>query len=323
MYVHIVHPPEGEARQLLERSLHPDLKMSYGEDLPPGRQIDILVAGRPQKELLEQSPNLRALIIPWAGIPTGTRKLMEEYPEIAVHNLHHNAVPTAELALTLLLAAAKKVLVYDRALRSNDWRLRYQPDDTILLQGKQALILGYGEIGRRIARVLQALNIEVSAIRRHGSGEDEEGVRVYSPRELDALLPEADILILALPLTEETRGWIGEERLELLPEKAVLVNVSRGPIIDQKALYQALRSGALAGAGLDVWYHYPETPEDRRETPPADYPFQSLENVVLSPHRGGKSPSIESLRMEALAVTLNQAVEGNPIPNPVNIQAGY
>jgi phosphoglycerate dehydrogenase-like enzyme len=323
MNVHIVHPPEGEARQLLEKSLHPDLTISYGDDLPPGRKIDILVAGRPPKEHVDLSPPLQALIIPWAGIPTGTRKLMEDYPEIPVFNLHHNAVPTAELALALLLAAAKKVLVYDQALRSNDWRLRYQPDDTILLQGKQALILGYGEIGRRIARVLQALNIEVSAIRRHGSGELEEGVRVYSPRELDGLLSEADILILALPLTAETRGLIGEERLELLPEKAVLVNVSRGPIIDQKALYQALRSGALGGAGLDVWYHYPKTPEDRRETPPADYPFQSLENVVLSPHRGGKSPSIESLRMEALAASLNQAAEGNPIPNPVNIQAGY
>lgn len=325
MNVHLSYQSQEEVRQTLRERVDPEVHLSWGSEIPRDRGIDILVDGRPERELIETlaGAGLKALIIPWAGIPAQTRKLMKGYPAVQVYNLHHNATATAELAVSLLLAAVKRIIPYDRALRKNDWRPRYQPDQTLLLAGKAALILGYGEIGRRVGDILRAMGIAVRAVRRHPGRDAAEGIPVFPPGQLAELLPEAQFLILTLPLTPETRGMIGERELGLLPEKAVLVNVSRGPIVDQKALYQALSRGKLFGAGLDVWYNYPDAPETRDDTPPADYPFQELDQVVLSPHRGGKSPQVETLRMTALAESLNAAARGEAIPNAVDIELGY
>lgn len=325
MNVHLSYQPQEEARLTLREGVDPIVKLSWGSEIPQDRKIDILVDGRPEEELIETlaGTGLKALIIPWAGVPAQTRKLMEGFPAVQVYNLHHNAAATAELTVSLLLAAVKRIILYDRALRKNNWSPRYQSDQALLLAGKTALILGYGEIGRRVGDILRAMGIAVRAVRRHPGRNAEEGIPVFSPGQLAELLPEAHFLILTLPLTPETRGMIGEKELGLLPENAVLVNVSRGPIVDQKALYQVLSQGKLFGAGLDVWYNYPDAPEKRDDTSPADYPFQEMDQVVLSPHRGGKSPHVETLRMTALAESLNAAVRGEAVPNAVDIELGY
>jgi len=323
MHVHLNYRPEDPALETLNRELVPGIQLSFGESPPPDRVVEILVAGRPDQEVVEACQGLRAVIIPWAGVPTKTKKLLRKYPQLSVHNLHHNAAATAELALSLLLAASKLVIPYDRSLRNHNWQPRYEEDQTILLEGKEALVLGCGAIGRRVAGYLNALGMKVLVIRRFPEKICEPGVAVYGPDSLQELLPRAAALVLALPLTEETRGWIGAEELELLSERSVLVNVSRGPIVDQDALFQALESGKIFGAGLDVWYNYPTGPEEREQTPPADYPFGELDRVVLSPHRGGKSPEVENLRMQALAAALNAAARGERLPNRVDLSLGY
>ena len=116
---------------------------------------------------------------------------------------------------------------------------------------------------------------------------------------------------------------IGEHELALMPPGGILVNVGRGPVVDPGALYSALRSGQLGAAGLDVWYNYPKSPEERASTPPAEFPFHELDNVVMSPHRGGGSDQTEELRMTHLAAHLNAAARGEPIPNKVDLDAGY
>jgi phosphoglycerate dehydrogenase-like enzyme len=103
----------------------------------------------------------------------------------------------------------------------------------------------------------------------------------------------------------------------------VLVNVGRGPIVDEAALYAALRDGTLYAAGLDVWYNYPADEAARAHTPPSDYPFHELDNVVMSPHRAGSSVETEALRMVHLARLLNAAARGEPMPNRVDLEAGY
>jgi phosphoglycerate dehydrogenase-like enzyme len=108
----------------------------------------VLVSGNPSREIVEASPNLKILVIPWAGLPSPTRELMLEFPKISVHNLHHNAAPTAEVTLALLFAAAKFIIPFDKSLRTHDWKLRYESNPSMLLQGKTALILGYGAIGQ-------------------------------------------------------------------------------------------------------------------------------------------------------------------------------
>lgn len=323
--VHLVRPPTDEALSQLTEGLDNAVQLSFGADLPEDVPIHILVTGRPSHQQLTTSPDLRALIVPWAGLPTSTRELMQAFPHIAIHNLHHNAVPVAELALTLLLAAAKRIVPMDQVLRQHDWTPRYQrPSPSLLLAGKTALILGYGAIGRQAAQRCQALGMTVMATRRHLDAPiTADGVSLHPASALPSLLPQAHALLICLPLTPQTEGLIDAEALALLPENAILVNIGRGPIVDEAALYDALRNGRLHGAGLDVWYNYPENEAARRQTPPANFPFHELDSVVMSPHRGGGTDETERLRMEHLARLLNAAACGQTMPNRVNLQAGY
>jgi phosphoglycerate dehydrogenase-like enzyme len=140
---------------------------------------------------------------------------------------------------------------------------------------------------------------------------------------LQGLLPRAHALLVCLPHTPQTTGLIGAGELALLPPDAVLVNVGRGPIVDQAALYHALRDRRLHAAGLDVWYNYPADEAARAQTPPSAYPFHELDNVVMSPHRAGRSTDTERLRMRHLAEVLNAAARGEPMPNRVDLHSGY
>jgi phosphoglycerate dehydrogenase-like enzyme len=284
----------------------------------------LLVAGRPQRRHLTASPQLRTLIIPWAGVPEETQALLEAFPGLAVHNLHYNTVPVAEMAFTLLLAAAKRIVPMDRALRRHDWTPRYAPVPSVVLQGKTALILGYGSIGQRVARLCKAAGMHVIGIRRHlGAPTTEPADELYPAEDLHRLLPRANALLICLPHTPATDGLIGAQELALLPPDAVLVNIGRGPIVEQAALYHALRDGRLLGAGLDVWYNYPPDEPARSHTPAADYAFHELDNVVMSPHRAGAMFEKEKERMRHLAQLLNAAARGDPVPNRVDIEQGY
>lgn len=325
MHVHLFDPLTPEIQKELTDQLLPGIHLTWGPELPENSHFQILVAGRPEKKHLLASPNLQTIIIPWAGVPELTRQLMGEFPGLAVHNLHHNAAPTAELALALLFSAAKFILPFDQALRQGDWRPRYQPSPAMLLAGKKCLVLGFGEIGRRIARVCAALEMEVYAVRRHPGKQVRglEEVKIHPPQDLDHLLGSCQVLVIALPLTPETEGLIAQDELDRLPPGSILVNIGRGQIVEQEALYRALVNGRLLAAGLDVWYNYPHTPEARLHTLPADVPLYTLPNVVLSPHRGGASEDTETLRMRHLAYLLNSASRGEPIPNQVDSNLGY
>ncbi|MDY6868199.1 MAG: 2-hydroxyacid dehydrogenase [Chloroflexota bacterium] len=309
-----------EFKSLLDK----EIKISEGNKIPDPANFDILVYPTPSKEWIEASPNLKAVVVPWAGIPEKTREVMKAYPDISVHNLHHNNYNTAELGFGLLLAAAKCIIPFDRALRNNDWTPRYQQTQAILLRQKKALILGFGEIGQALAAYCLGLGMKVMATKKHPNEyEGDLDVDIYPDNLLHELLPTTDVLLIALPLTDETENLIGETELSLMPEGSILVNVGRGTIVDQYALYDALKERRIRAAASDVWYNYPESKEDRKDTPPADVPFGELDNFVLSPHRGGLVEEVEQQRAQALARLLNAANRGNPIPNKVNLDAGY
>jgi phosphoglycerate dehydrogenase-like enzyme len=148
---------------------------------------------------------------------------------------------------------------------------------------------------------------------------------VRSVDELPELLPAADVLFVTLPLTDETRGIIGATELSLTPDQCILVNVGRGPVVEETALYEALRDGTLHAAGLDVWYTYPTDEPSRSATSPSEHPFRELANVVMSPHRAGapNTPETEQRRMRALAELLNAAARGEEMPNRVDLELGY
>ena len=328
MRAHIVYTPDPEHLIYLQDHLDPAITLTMGDDIPDPANYNVLVAGRPSREFITASPDLQTLIIPFAGIPATTRTLLREFPQIAVHNLHHNAPIVAETVMALLLAAAKFVIPLDRSLRAGDWTPRYQPAPSVMLAGKTALILGYGAIGQRVAALCSAFDMDVLAVRRHPRAyvvdrNEHSANEIHPPSALHDLLPRADVLIIALPLTNATTGMIGAAELALLPEKAVLVNVGRGKIVDQAALYAALKEGRLYAAASDVWYNYPPDEASRANTSPADYPFGELDNLVLSPHRGGATTDTEFYRMAYLAASLNAAAQDEAIPHQVDLEAGY
>jgi phosphoglycerate dehydrogenase-like enzyme len=323
--VHMAHPPLQEALEKLRARLRPEISLSLGPDVPDD-EVEILVQGRVSASCLETFPVLRAIIVPYAGVPKQTREvLLELRPELPVYNLHHNAVATAELAMALFLAAAKSLLPVDRRFRAHDWRTRYDGAHTLLLEGRTAVVLGHGAIGSRIARACRGLGMRVHAVRRGDAPPTEDGIEVHRNTALPQLLPRADALFIAVPLTEETEGMIGTSQIAQLPSSCVLVNIARGPIVDEQALYESLRDGRLAAAGLDVWYAYPPSQEARANTPPSRFPFHTLENVVMSPPRGGAFwlRELEQLRMDDLARVLNALARGESPPQRVDLAAGY
>ncbi|UCH27325.1 MAG: hypothetical protein JSV66_06725 [Trueperaceae bacterium] len=321
---HFTETKQGSPDALAAR-LAQGVDFSHGRETPNPAAYDILIAAAPSKELLEASPQLRALIIPFAGLPENTRDLLRSYPQVAVHNAPYNYVATAETALALMLASAKFVVEGDKHLRRNDWTVRYSDRPQLLLQGRTVLILGYGRIGRYMAPVCRALGMTTLGVRRTLQPEDqtESFAEIFGVDELHTLLPRADVLLIALPGTSETTGLIGERELALLPADAVLVNVGRGSVVDERALYQALVGRKLAAAGLDVWYRYPRNKAERTQTAPSHYPFHELDNAILSPHRAGWLGSEDESRMAFLAEMLNKAAAGQPLPYRLDLKRGY
>ena len=309
----------------LQRELDDDVvELLPASSVPATATPTVLVRGVPEESMLAACPRLTHLLIPYAGLPRATRERLQARPEVAVHNLHHNAAPTAELAVALLLACAKEVVPHDRDLRRGDWRRRYAEATTTTLAGGHALVLGYGAIGQRVAHALGALGMRVTAVRRSARGGDRHGmVALVPPRALATELSRADAVVICLPWTEETDGLLDAAMLRCLPASAYLVNVGRGAIVDEDALYAALAEGRLAGAGLDVWYRYPSTVAERASTPPSAHPFGSLDNVVLSPHRGGKTRQNEVARARGVARMLEAIAAGGEVPNRVDLDAGY
>lgn len=324
LHVHLLNIYSSIGTQPLLAQLEPALCITEGPQLIEPETIAILVGGFPSAEHLAACPNLRALIVPFAGVPAETQRIVHDFPAVTLHNLHYNYVPTAEMAIALLMAAAKLLVPIDRDLRRGDWTSRYVVTDATMLDGKTALILGYGKIGQRIARACRGLGMEVIGVKRTPpTSADPDGVEVYAIADLNALLPRTDALLMALPETPETTGLIGAAELALLRPGALLVNVGRGPTLDEEALYNALRSGALRAAGIDVWYQYPDTIEERTNKAPSRFPFHELDNVVLSPHRGGWLSEAEADRLDHLATLLNAAARGEAIPSQVNKSLGY
>jgi phosphoglycerate dehydrogenase-like enzyme len=292
---------------------HPGWRFTDG-DAPEDAEYEVLVAGRPSRELLTASKRLHTLVIPFAGVPAQTSALLQELPEIAVRTVHHTAGPTAELALGLVMAAARALVPADRAMRTGDWTPRYVPPmPTMILAGHPALVVGYGEVGRRVARSLAALEMEVHAIRGSTTSSYSDGeVHVHPADQLAGLASRARVVVLAAPATPETAGLLSADLIARLPEPSVVVNVARATLVDERALYERLLTGEIA-AGIDVWTTEASSADATTDITASELPFHELPNVVLSPHRGGafSLPEVRHLRLTHLESVLTTLASTN------------
>lgn len=288
--------------------------------------IDILIDGNPPVELLDGN-RLKHVIVPFVGIDPSLREALLQRPHLTLYNSHYNDGFVAQHALALLLACANRIVEADMSLRKGDWRQRYDRLESMYLEGKICLLLGYGAIGKKLVGTLQALGMNVSVLKRTLEAEGEQGrggarEKVYLTHQLHEALREADVVICSLPETPETLNLLDKTAFAAMKQNSMLVNVGRGKVIDQYALYETLKSKHLLAAGIDVWWNYPQSKEARAHTLPSDAPLHELPNIIMSPHRANQTADEEQVRLEDIAKTIRAIIKGEK-RNLVDVEQGY
>jgi phosphoglycerate dehydrogenase-like enzyme len=192
----------------------------------------------------------------------------------------------------------------------------WQPFISTSLQGRTLGIVGYGEIGSAAAARAKVFGMKIAALRRHRERSDGDPLvdEFFESASLKKLLAFSDYVLVALPLTSETRGLMGEAEIGSMKSSSVLINVGRGPVIDESALVRALQSGALRGAALDVFTVEPV---------PAGHPFWTMPNVLLSPHTADRVEGFLNPAVESFMENLKRFLSGLPLSNIVDKHAGY
>ena len=283
-----------------------------------------IISGRVPREFILNAQGLRFIQTFGAGVDKIDMDAVLQRGDIVVCNAHLNAREVAEYAISLLFALAKNLIVNDRTFRGGDWTYRYGgPRPNIELRDKKCLLIGLGNIGREVARRLQSFDMELLAATRSGTTDHRDLVsKVVKFTELEPLVKQADFVMLTLPLTKESQGLVDSRFLSWMKSSALLVNVSRGAIVDESALFDALKEHRIAGAALDVWWNYPQS-RDEPVCRPSNYPFHELDNVIMSPHRAAYSESIVNEQISFVAENVRRFLHGETPLNIVDPQREY
>lgn len=286
--------------------------------------VEIIVGSRAPADL-GGVPSLRWLQVPSAGVD----HLAADPPwarGVRVTNARGVfAIPIGEYVSGAILRINQPLQAWSDDQAAHRWPPSDEHRVATLARGRTAVVVGYGSIGREVARQLDALGLRVLAVkprpefrsdasfRVSGTGDPEGSIpsRIVGVDALEEVAREADYLVLTLPLTPESRGLVGRRILAALPSRAWLINVSRGALVDEPALIEALRAGALAGAVLDVASHEPLPPES---------PLWTAPNVTISPHVSGAT--LEYLD-DLVVENVRRYLGGEPLLNPIDPNRGY
>ncbi len=267
--------------------------------LPPDVQAEIL-----------SLPTVRWVHAASAGVDHALGDTLREHPATLTNARGVFDGPIAETVLSYMLMIAKRMPAFLRQQQEHRWhKLKLQE-----LTGLRVGLVGLGHIGSEIAQRCQAFGMQVIATRRHPERGDPYVDQMLPPEQLDQLLAAADFVVVALPLTEETRHIIGAEQLREMRADAWLINIARGAIIDTSALLHALREGWIAGAALDVFDEEPL---------PEDSPFWDMENVIITPHNSWSTPHVLEREARLFLDNLRRYLRDEPLRNVVDKARGY
>jgi D-3-phosphoglycerate dehydrogenase / 2-oxoglutarate reductase len=260
--------------------------------------VNIRAHARFTDRVLQHAPRLRLISIWGTGVDNVDLEAARRRGVTVTNTPAINADAVAEHTVALMLAVMRRIPALDRDVRAGQW-----PRGLLVqARGKTLGLVGLGAIGSRVAAIARALGMTVLAWTSRGD-ERRAAAAGARPASLEALLREADVVSLHLRLSDQTRGFLGRERLALVKPGAFLVNTARGALVDKEALVAALRDGRLAGAGLDVFHEEPVSAGD---------PLLALPTVVLTPHNAGMTHEVIEAGLHRAVENIEHFISGAP-----------
>ena len=290
---------DAELRQVVADKALPGMDVvTAPADMDDDEKIDLvrdadfimLFPGKISDRVLQAAPKCKLIQLLSAGYDEMNLPLAEDLGIAVANNGGANRVAVAEHTIMLMLATHRRMMWYANNVKAGRWKEEQDRKiDVFELEGKTLGIIGMGNIGRQVARRAAAFDLELQYYDKyHPLTPVEEETMGIKSVPMDTLLETSDIVSTHVPLTRETYGMIGKRELELMKPTSVVINTSRGGIIDEEALAEALISGTISAAGLDVMEHEPPDPND---------PLLQIENLIITPHTAG--PTLESIPKRA------------------------
>ena len=284
----------------------------FGEALRSAEVVFHCAGGRKRLEpLLAQAPQVRWVHSRSAGVENILFPALVESPVVVTNARGAYSRSLAEWAMAGVLFFAKDLRRLVKSQGEGRWDV-FEPEE---VAGKTLGVVGYGDIGRAVARQARALGMSVLALRRRaGAAPDGVAEEVAGPDGLLDLMRRSDYVVAATPITPKTRGLIGRDAIAAMKPTAVFVNIGRGPVVDEGALVEALTARRIRGAALDVF---------EKEPLPDGHPLYALDNVLLSPHSADNVPGWRESAVDVFVEHVRRYRRGEPLPNIVDKAGGY
>lgn len=272
---------------------------------------DVVISLKFSRPAEEEVPRFRLLHVPGAGLDGIDLARLPETTLLC--NVFEHEIPIAEYVMASLLEWEVRLADLRRSFTAATWSALYRervPHGEVF--GNTLALIGYGRIGRAIAQRARAFGLRVIAVDQYASA-DEHVSDIFPAQRLPEVLAQADYLVIACPLTEQTQGLIDRRAFARMKNSALLVNISRAQIVDEAALYEALKNKVIGGAFLDVWYRYPVGSDD--QVSPSDHPLLELENAWCTPHSSAWTRNLPERRYAFIADNINRLLAGEPLRN--------
>ncbi|OAN33568.1 2-hydroxyacid dehydrogenase [Mycolicibacterium iranicum] len=319
MKIVVVDPNLAPHRERFESRLPPGSDIGwFTGDAPEAelRDAEVFVGSRFTAEMAGYAKNLR-LVHP-AAAGTDRIDFAALAPGILVANTFHHERSIAEYVVGAAAMLHRGFLTQDQRLRDGVWATsvydRSIPQIPTLGEARVGFV-GFGHIGTFAWKLLQTFGCTAAAVTGSGKVADDAGLRwVGDTGRLDQLMRESDVVVVSAPLNSHTGGMIGAPQLEALGPDGVLINVGRGPLVQERALFDALAGDVIKGAAIDVWYRYPV---DGVGCAPSDLPFEKLPNILMTPHSSGVTRDTFAGRAGDVADNIGRLARGEPLRNLV------
>ena len=318
MKVIVVDPNLIPHRERLEAAL-PDAEVRWqtnGVSPDELRDADVYVGSRFTAAMADAAEKLKLIHI--AGAGTDKVDFDALPPDTLVANTFHHEQSIAEYIVAASVMLRRDFLAQDRQLRHNIWATSVYdqaiPQPSALADARIGFV-GFGHIGQRAWNLFRAFGCTGAAVTGSGRVPDVGLAWAADTGELDRLLRECDVAVVSAPLNEKTEGMISEPQLRALGSEGVLVNVGRGRLVQERALYDALADGVIRAAAIDVWYRYPAGDD---MSPPADQPFADLPNLLMTPHSSGITRDTFTGRVDDVVANIGRLARGEPLRNVVH-----